>query len=166
MKLNQSSTNYTPLNFSSDLLERSIGGTTHNAGGMSLLEGTDFAPSDDLARLRKATSGPKVELENSTGGGFFSDTFNRESMFGQSGWFSPMVQGAGAIMQGWAAVQQNRNARKMIRENKRQFNLNFNQQAAAMEDRIRSRHDYRERREINRYASADEAVSASGIRRI
>ena len=87
--------------------------------------------------------------------------FTRESMFGESGWAMPALQGIGGAGMLGLGILDYREAKKTRKEQTRQFNKNFEMQSNVLEARIRDQYDSRHRMGgSNTYNSADDAVTA------
>lgn len=125
------------------------GNDSKNIGESAKLQGLDlltFGVTPSTAK-KKAT--------------IFSDLFNREKMFGESGWAMPALKGVGGAAMLGLGILDYREAKKTRKEQTRQFNKNFEMQSNVLEARIRDRYDARHRMGgSNTYNSADEAVTA------
>lgn len=137
--------------FSLNSLSSLAGNGSKNSGDSTKLQGLDLltfgvTPSTSTA-IKKATTR--------------SDLFNREKMFGESGWAMPALKGVGGAAMLGLGILDYREAKKTRKEQTRQFNKNFEMQSNVLEARIRDRYDARHRMGgSNTYNSADEAVTA------
>lgn len=130
--------------FGLNSLSSLAGNGSKNIGNSTKLQGSDL--------LKHGVKPPSA-----TGTGLFT----RESMFGESGWAMPALQGIGGAGMLGLGILDYREAKKSRKEQTRQFNKNFEMQSNVLEARIRDQYDSRHRMGgSNTYNSADDAVKA------
>lgn len=139
--------------FSLKNLSSLAGNDSKNSGDSAKLQGLDLLTFGVTPSTSTSTAIKKATTR--------SDLFNREKMFGESGWAMPALKGVGGAAMLGLGILDYREAKKTRKEQTRQFNKNFEMQSNVLEARIRDRYDARHRMGgSNTYNSADEAVTA------
>ena len=77
-----------------------------------------------------------------------TDWWSMEGLFGNAqtgvgGWAMPAIGLANSLMNGWFGMEKLDVAKSQLKENKRQFNLNFGSQAALTNSRLADRQNRR-----------------------
>lgn len=69
------------------------------------------------------------------------DTFTQDSMFGDKGWFSPVMQGASGLMSGWLGMKNYNLGKDTLAFQKDAFNKNFAAQGRLANEQLASKQD-------------------------
>lgn len=114
-----------------------------------------------FATAQQSPLGAVPEAGNS---GFWSlDSFLGNAQNGTNGWGMPALNAASTLLNGWFGLEQLDMAKAQLAENKRQFNLNFGNQARLTNARLTDRQNRRVE-EGRATESAESYVSKYGVR--
>lgn len=101
--------------------------------------------------------------QQQTGPGFWS----MEGAFGGAnggGWASPAIAGASALMNGYLGMKQYGLAKDTLKENKRQFQLNYDSQKKLTNSRLQDRQQARVASNPGAYRSVGDYMKENGVK--
>lgn len=128
------------------------------------------APSFLSANIGAQNGGATINSQSS--GGIWDSLFSRSSMFGgkdaetgaiTGGWVSPLAQIGGALFAGIQGQKQLKLAEDQFKENKRQFNANFNAQRQTTNTQLEDRQRARVASNANAYESVDSYMKRNSV---
>lgn len=84
--------------------------------------------------------------------------------FGPNGWLSPAIAGAQTLLGGWLGMKQYGLAKDAFKENKRQFNMNWNANKALTNARLEDRQAARNAADPGAYQSVGDYMAQNSIK--
>lgn len=150
-----------------------LGGSTNNfqfgLGGQGVSFGSQM-PS--MVAANPAAVPNNVTPQAATQQGMFSSLFSRNSLFGgsdpasgaiSSGWVSPLAAIGGALLGGIQGQKQLGLAQQQFKENKRQFDANFEAQRKTTNTQLEDRQRARVASNAGAYESVDSYVKRNSV---
>lgn len=92
------------------------------------------------------------------------DSFLGNSETGTNGWGMPALNFGNSLYNVWAGMEKLDLGKKQLRENKRQFDLNFGNQASLTNTRLRDRQTARHAFDPSRYESPEAYMQKNAVK--
>lgn len=127
---------------------------------------TQYGTPSILDSVLNTTGSNAVPATTSPGSTDFLswDGFLGNSKTGTNGWAMPALAFGNSLFNVWSGMEQLDLGKKQLRENKRQFELNFGNQASLTNTRLRDRQAARHAFDPSRYESPDTYMQKNAVK--